>query len=175
MIFTHTVQTHRLHNNKPKPNCSSREGINSHRRHFGSIFRCYDRCCCRSCCRWRSIDRDRRIQQTLARDSVFAIASVCFFAYKKIARPDWDANSWEDVLSVDTNSLRRLPTQSSKNCDLQFANSDRFKENYSIDITHYNYYDMYHTLYDTLHNIQITHIIYHITWCSKYNIHAYIL
>ena len=26
----------------------------------------------------RSIDRDRRIQQTLARDSVFAIAFVCF-------------------------------------------------------------------------------------------------
>ena len=29
--------------------------------------------------------------------------------------------------------FRHLPRQSSKNCDLQFANSDRFKENYSID------------------------------------------
>ena len=27
-----------------------------------------------------------------------------FFAYKKIARQNWDANSWQDVLSDDTNS-----------------------------------------------------------------------
>ena len=43
----------------------------------------------------------------------------------------------EDVLSVDTNSLRHLPRRPSKNCYLQFANidrqTDRFKENYSID------------------------------------------
>ena len=52
-------------------------------RRFGSIFRRYDRCCCRSCCRWRSIDRDRRIQQTLARNSVFAIVFVCFSGIKK--------------------------------------------------------------------------------------------
>ena len=32
----------------------------------------------------RSIDRDRRIQQTLARDSVFAIAFVCFSCIKKL-------------------------------------------------------------------------------------------
>ena len=37
------------------------------------------------------------------------------------------------MLSVNTNSLRHLPRRSSKNCDLQFANSDRFKENNSID------------------------------------------
>ena len=30
---------------------------------------------------------------------------------------------------VVTNSLRYIPRQSSKNCDLQFAKSDRFKEN----------------------------------------------
>ena len=30
-------------------------------------------------------------------------------------------------------SIRHLPRRSSKNCDLQFDNSDRFKENYSID------------------------------------------
>ena len=36
------------------------------------------------------------------------------------------------MLSVDTYSMRHLPRRSSKNCDLQFANSDRFKENYSI-------------------------------------------
>ena len=32
-----------------------------------------------------------------------------------------------------TNSLRHLPRRSSKNCQLQFANGDRFKENCSID------------------------------------------
>ena len=75
---------HRLHNNNPKPHFSSREGIISRCHRFGSNFRRYDRCCCRSCCRWRSIDRDRRIQQTLALDSVFAIAFVCFSRIKKL-------------------------------------------------------------------------------------------
>ena len=37
--------------------------------------------------------------------------------------------------SDDTNSLRHLPRRSSKNCDTQFDNFDRFKENYSIDDT----------------------------------------
>ena len=27
-----------------------------------------------------------------------------FLVYKKIARPNWDANPWQDVLSDDTNS-----------------------------------------------------------------------
>ena len=84
LIFTHTVQTHRLRNNIAKPHFSSCEGINSCCRCFGSIFRRYDRCCCRSCCRWRSINRDRHIQQTLARDPVFAIAFVCFSRIKKL-------------------------------------------------------------------------------------------
>ena len=35
--------------------------------------------------------------------------------------------------SDDTISLRHLPRRSSKNCDLQFANNDRCKANYSID------------------------------------------
>ena len=70
---------------------------------------------------------------------------VLFFAYKTIARPSWDANSWEDVLSADMNSLRHFPRRSSKNCDLQFANSDRFKENYSIDIK-----SKYRTMYVSL-------------------------
>ena len=82
---TPAVQTHRLrNNNNPKPHFSSREGINSRCCRFRSIFRRYDRCCCRSCCRWRSIDRDRRIQQTLARDSVFAVAFVCLSRIKKL-------------------------------------------------------------------------------------------
>ena len=38
------------------------------------------------------------------------------------------------MLSVDTNSLIHLPRQSSKNCDLEFANTDILKENYSIDV-----------------------------------------
>ena len=37
------------------------------------------------------------------------------------------------LLSVDTNSLRHVPKRSSKNCDLRFANIDRFKKNNSID------------------------------------------
>ena len=55
-----------------------------------------------------------------------------FFAYKTFARPNWDANSWEE---------RHFPRRSSKNFDLQFANNDRltdiFKENYSIDGFHH--------------------------------------
>ena len=37
------------------------------------------------------------------------------------------------MLSDDTVSLRHLPRRSSKNSDLQFANGDRFKANYSVD------------------------------------------
>ena len=43
------------------------------------------------------------------------------------------------MLSVDTNNLRHVPRRSSKNCDLEFANTDRLKENYSID----NIIDLY--------------------------------
>ena len=46
------------------------------------------------------------------------------FVYKN-ARPNWDANSWQDVLSVDMNSLSHLPRRSSKNCDMQYDNCDR--------------------------------------------------
>ena len=72
------------------------------------------------------------------RDSVWK-----FFAYKK-ARPNWDANSWHDVLSDDRDSYRHFPRRSSKNRDLPFANTDRqtdrLKENYSIDneVSHTN-------------------------------------
>ena len=38
------------------------------------------------------------------------------------------------MLSDETVSLRHLQRRSSKNCDLQFANSDRFKANYSVDV-----------------------------------------
>ena len=58
----------------PKSHVSRREDLNSRCLRFGPIFRRYD-----SCCRCRSIDRDRCIQQTLTRDTVFAIAFGCFF------------------------------------------------------------------------------------------------
>ena len=41
------------------------------------------------------------IQQTPAWGSVFAIVFGCFSRIKN-ARPNWDANSWEDVLSIRT-------------------------------------------------------------------------
>ena len=94
-------------------------------------------------CRTRSTDHQR-----VQRYAPFQSTAICarlgirdilwmFFAYKKNARPNWDANSWQDVLPDDTISLRHLPRRSSKNCDLQSANvdwqTDRFKANYSID------------------------------------------
>ena len=41
------------------------------------------------------------------------------------------------MLSDDTVSMRHLPRRSSKNCDFPFANSDRFKANYSVDMKLY--------------------------------------
>ena len=38
------------------------------------------------------------------------------------------------MLSVDTNSLIHLPTRSSNNCDLEFDNTDKLRENYSIGL-----------------------------------------
>ena len=38
------------------------------------------------------------------------------------------------MLPDDTVSLRYLPRRSSKNYDLQIANGDRFKTNYSVDV-----------------------------------------
>ena len=73
--------------------------------------------------RWRSMARCCIIQIN-AGDSVFAIVLGVFRIWN-ISRPNSDANSWEEVLSVDTNSSRHFPRRSSKNCDLQFANCDR--------------------------------------------------
>ena len=85
--------------------------------------------------RWR--DNGRSVihwNKQHAGDSVLTIG-LGFFAYKTNSRPNWDANSWQDMLSDNTISLRQLPRWSSKNCDLQFANNDRFKANYCIDNT----------------------------------------
>ena len=131
---------------QPLSNCSSREGINSRCRRFDSICRRYDRSCCRSGCRRShmslainyyltivvavSTDRWRSIVQ---RRSFF-----WFFAYKKFAMPNWDANTWDEGMTVDTNGLRYLSRRSRKNCGLQFANHDRqtdLRKNYSIDHT----------------------------------------
>ena len=119
----------------PKPHFSSREVIESRRRRidlllFAVLVQSFaamiavvathvvagDRSTVTGAC-------NRHLRETL-RDSL-----GCFSAYKKNARPNWDANSWQDVQLVDTNSLRHLPRRSSKNCDLQFANCDIFKEN----------------------------------------------
>ena len=78
--------------------------------------------------RWRSIAGRLFIQiNTRAGDAVSPRFWV-FFTYNTFAGPNWDMNSWQDVLPVDTNSLRHLPRRSSKSCDLQFTNSDIFKE-----------------------------------------------
>ena len=106
----------------PKPNCSGREGINCHCRRFdlllfcrfASICRRYDRSCRRSGChrsmgRWRptvmqltplfdgslaNIGRSDWVIQinTHVGDTVSASFWMSF-AYTKIARPNWDANS----------------------------------------------------------------------------------
>ena len=83
--------------------------------------------------RWR--DNGRSVihwNKQHAGDSVLTIG-LGFFAYKTNSRPNWDANSWQDMLSNDTISLRHLTRRSSKNCDLPFENNDRFKANYRID------------------------------------------
>ena len=41
--------------------------------------------------------------------------------------------------SDDTNSLKHLPRRSSKTCDMQFADTDRFMENYSIDVNLFSF------------------------------------
>ena len=52
------------------------------------------------------------------------------------------------MLSDDTISLRHIPRRSSKNCDPQFANNDRFKANYSID----SHLDMHRSMYVTMND-----------------------
>ena len=50
---------------------------------------------------------------------------LLFFAHQKLlGRTEIYANSLEEGLTVNVNSLRHLPRQSSKNCDIQFANAD---------------------------------------------------
>ena len=83
--------------------------------------------------RWRLTNRDGPLRMRQCRSLAIQINTRTgdpipprfwkFFAYKKIARPNSDANSWHDILSDDAN--RHFPRRSSKNCDLQFANADR--------------------------------------------------
>ena len=66
----------------PKPHFSSREGIHSRCRRFGSIIHRYDRCC-RSRWRWRSIDRSTVTgAYSTVRHSVFAVDFGCFSRIK---------------------------------------------------------------------------------------------
>ena len=59
------------------------------------------------------------------------------------------------MLSDDAISLRHLPKRSSKNCDLELSNNDRFKANYSIDTLHAHYtcllYNCYYSHVRSLH------------------------
>ena len=95
-------------------------------RRFGSMCRRYGRSCHRSSCRrghgrttvdavtvpFRRVTGDQpwpRLPPSLVHsnehshgDSVFTNFWV-FFAHRKFAMPNWDANSWEEVMSVDTN------------------------------------------------------------------------
>ena len=66
--------------------------------------------------------RRSRVQSTDTFAKLGLRGSFWMFSPIKKSRPNWDANSWQDVFSVDTNSLRHLPRRSSKNCDLQVAN-----------------------------------------------------
>ena len=78
-----------------------------------------------------SINRDRTywrpwfIQLNIRSATRFRDSCWVFFAHRKVARPNWDANAWERWMPGDTNSLRYIPRRSSKNCDMQYANSDR--------------------------------------------------
>ena len=48
-------------------------------------------------------------------------------------------------MTVDTNNLRYLPKQSSKNCDMQFANSDRQTDLQRIIVYMYRYLHLFKT------------------------------
>ena len=68
----------------PKPRFSTREGIHSRCRRFGSVIHRYDRCC-RSRWRWRSIDRSTMTgAYSTVRHSVFASDFGCFSCIKKL-------------------------------------------------------------------------------------------
>ena len=71
-----------------------------------------------------------------------------FFAYKKLlGRTGTETWTFDRMCfqTIRTVWDITLPRRSSKNCDLQFANFDRLKENYSIDICpfhlHYCWYN----------------------------------
>ena len=153
-FYTHTLYKRIGYVIILKSHVSSRECINSRYRRltycfrrFGSICRRYDRS-------WplmfltvglvsgdRSIDRDRRYAPVSTLHSLVHSTDICarlglrdsfwvFFSYKKmLGRTETRTRDrmyrCRGLLSVDTNSLRHLPRRSSKNCDLQFANSDR--------------------------------------------------
>ena len=72
------------------------------------------------------------IRRDIAINSLFAFV-FGFFAYKKFARPNWDANAWEKGMTVDMNSLINLLRRSTKNaaCRLWTA-TYRSQDNYNI-------------------------------------------
>ena len=88
--------------------------------------------------RRRSMAGRRSIQIKLALATRFHRGFGCFPRIKKTARPNWDANSWQDVLSDDTNSLRHLPRAWLATCSLR-TTTDRHTENNSVHVFMSNY------------------------------------
>ena len=70
---------------------------------------------------------------------------VCFPCVKKLLGRT-ETHTCDRMCFQTKRSLRHLPRRSSKNCDLQFANFDRFKENYSLDEILYIFYTEYFML-----------------------------
>ena len=92
----------------PKPNCSSRETINSHCRRLDSI------------CRRNVMTAIAAVSLAVQPNTRFVRSFVGYFVHKKSARGQIRC----ELVTVDTNSFRHVPRRSSKNCDLQFSNND---------------------------------------------------
>ena len=95
-----------------------------------------------SACRWRSsiysrCSLFRRFEMSLAINwTLIFFAGFCFFAYTKAARPNWEANAWEQGMTVDRYeqfeiSLETIE-QELRSVICEQRQTD--KENYIIDI-----------------------------------------
>ena len=121
----------------PKPNFSRREGINSRCRRFDLLlFHLFGSICYRNNCRCHhsdgslAINRDgsywrRWLIQLNTRAATWFRNSFWVFSLIKNLLVRNEMQTREEGPTVDTNSLTYLLRRSSKNCDLQFANSDR--------------------------------------------------
>ena len=140
------------------------------------IFRRFDSICHRYHRNYRHFD------VSLVINSGFALVFFGVFRIYKIARANWVKGV---TVTVDTNILRYLPRRSSKNCSLEFADSNRhrFMENYNIDVIlmilqHSSPYLLWCPgLLDRLIAGQASHYRYGNTWQeneAQQNIHTFI-